>query len=404
MTRIRGQDRGDSTAPFSLHLSRLLSDTWVWEIVSIVLSGIFLALIIIILKIHNGKEVPQLAYGITLNAIISTLATFSKSSLLVAVAAFISQLKWHWYRNSDGKRLFDMQLFDDASRGPLGAIQILARVSRWPFLSVGAVVFVLVAAFDPFIQQVIAYSTQTMASNSPSSQPSNTFRAENFIARHKANDPTVDVDDLLQLVAASLWDFQSNQAGVPDVHCPTVLGKRYGSWAFDATGFRYRDGKLHNATDGLPFTESLNPSWSHIGGQNGQYFNLANTTSHYDFNSPYSIKYEDLYPLYSLDGLLNGEIPVTDSFKHVKGNSYINSTALQFKEEYFHLRSFQRSSGMMFKGAEHLNLRQIMKRGGLTKALPQVASGINKYIREKGGTAVPGQSYTLVVLVNVRWG
>ncbi|KAJ3560024.1 hypothetical protein NPX13_g9455 [Xylaria arbuscula] len=577
--------RSGSAAPSSSRLSRLLSDTWLWEIVSVILSGLFFALIIIILGIYNGKEVPQFTYGITLNAIISTLATFSKSCLLVAVAGSISQLKWHWYRGSEGKRLFDMQLFDDASRGPLGAIRILARVSRWPFVSVGAVVFVLVPAFDPFVQQVITYSTQTVASNSPFSLPSNTFRAENFIAQHKANDPYTDVDDLQHLVVASLWDLSPNNAGLPDVHCPTgnctwpkfeslalcttceqrtqgfpesecplswdasevqdamtqgdtdflplkktctlelpedlfchaspkftinaelvrserddfrypnnvgypnhifgsriilpsgervpngtehpklffdsdispteswsllsfcdleiqrkstrgvaslsvkqatvcqlspctqtyslavtnstpnfsVLENRHGSWSFDATGLRYQDGKLYNTTDGLPYDQTLPPSWSHMVGTNGQYFNLANTTSYFNFNSPYSIKFEDLYPFYNLDNLLIGQIPVTDVFRNSKQNRYLNSSGLQFKEEYFTLQSFQ-SDLSLSNDAENLNLRQITKRGGLTQALPQIASRISNYIREKDGIGVPGQSFALIILVKVRWG
>jgi hypothetical protein len=64
---------------------------------------------------------------ISLNALISTLATISKASLMLAVAACISQLKWLYFESAP-HRIQDIQIFDNASRGPLGALNLLMRL------------------------------------------------------------------------------------------------------------------------------------------------------------------------------------------------------------------------------------------------------------------------------------
>jgi Protein of unknown function (DUF3176) len=43
----------------------------------------------------------------------------------MAVAAVIGQSKWLWFKAPH--RLVDLQSFEDASRGPLGALKFMAR-------------------------------------------------------------------------------------------------------------------------------------------------------------------------------------------------------------------------------------------------------------------------------------
>jgi hypothetical protein len=57
---------------------------------------------------------------------ISLLATVTKAAILSTVTAALSQFKWLWIRDGkSNKALQDLQLFDDASRGPLGALMML---------------------------------------------------------------------------------------------------------------------------------------------------------------------------------------------------------------------------------------------------------------------------------------
>ena len=59
------------------------------------------------------------------NAIVSALATASKTSLLCAVTGAIGQLKWCWFEQE--RKLYDLQALDEASRGPAGSLALLFR-------------------------------------------------------------------------------------------------------------------------------------------------------------------------------------------------------------------------------------------------------------------------------------
>jgi hypothetical protein len=73
------------------------------------------------LLFHYDKgDIPQFRSGLTLNAIIATLAVASKSALLFAVAEAMGQARWHWFHRRS-RRLQDLKNMDDAAQGTLGA-------------------------------------------------------------------------------------------------------------------------------------------------------------------------------------------------------------------------------------------------------------------------------------------
>lgn len=65
---------------------------------------------------------------ITPNAIISILATFTRASFLLTIGETIGQLKWLFFQ-ARPQRVSDLQIFDDASRGPLGSLRLLWRIN-----------------------------------------------------------------------------------------------------------------------------------------------------------------------------------------------------------------------------------------------------------------------------------
>lgn len=65
---------------------------------------------------------------ITPNTIVSIIATLTKASLLLPVAEVVVQLKWLYFQARD-QRVADLQVFDDASRGPLGSLRLLWRIN-----------------------------------------------------------------------------------------------------------------------------------------------------------------------------------------------------------------------------------------------------------------------------------
>ena len=130
---IISRNNRSSTSRAKLHnrlwarITNSYTDWWTGELLAILLSVIALCGIVVILRKHDGHTLPRLPYNVPLNFVVSTLATVSKSSLLLAVASAIGQFKWLWM-SSKQRRLQDLQVFDEASRGPLGASKLL--VSR----------------------------------------------------------------------------------------------------------------------------------------------------------------------------------------------------------------------------------------------------------------------------------
>lgn len=104
---------------------------WWKELLSIAFSLLCLAANVAVLASLDQK--PYSSWRIarvdaTPNTIISILATFTKASLLLPVAEIVVQLKWLYFQ-ARVQRVSDLQIFDDASRGPLGSIRLLWRVN-----------------------------------------------------------------------------------------------------------------------------------------------------------------------------------------------------------------------------------------------------------------------------------
>lgn len=183
-------------------------DDFLPEITAIVGSTVCLIAIVIVLRIYTNKLTPTLPYGITLNAIIATLATTSRSMLMFAVAATVSQLKWCWYQ--DKRRLQDLQIFDDASRGPWGAVVLLCSQPAISLASLGALITVLALAFDPFVQLILSYPSRAVVSETVF--PPSLSRATDFMI-----DPTSDAWN--NAVEAGIWGESEQFYQRPG--CPT---------------------------------------------------------------------------------------------------------------------------------------------------------------------------------------
>lgn len=106
-------------------ITNLFVDWWMEELLAISLSLVAFGVLVFILYQYDGQPLPTLPHNVSLSFVVSTLATISKSSLLLAVASAFGQFKWLWI-SSKQPRLQDLQIFDEASRGPLGAAKLLA--------------------------------------------------------------------------------------------------------------------------------------------------------------------------------------------------------------------------------------------------------------------------------------
>ena len=103
---------------------RMFTNWWLWEILAVLLSlGTFSALVIVLI-VYDRRAVSALPTRISLNAIVSVLGTISRTLLMFSVTATLCQFKWLLFSGRT-RRLKDLQLYDDASRGPLGSSVLL---------------------------------------------------------------------------------------------------------------------------------------------------------------------------------------------------------------------------------------------------------------------------------------
>lgn len=105
--------------------------SWRWELVALTTCVTSLLAIMITVSIRHGKPPPSFPLGNTLNAVVPIFSTITKTTMLYCAAKAISQSKWIWLRRK-ALRLSDIELYDQASRGPCGSLTILARV-HWTY-------------------------------------------------------------------------------------------------------------------------------------------------------------------------------------------------------------------------------------------------------------------------------
>ncbi len=107
---------------------RFATDWWTWELCAILTSLISLAAIILVLLLYKGRPLPDWPWSITINSLVSIFATIISRTMLMPVAAGIGQAKWHWFQRDHA--LSDIEIYDQASRGPWGALKMVWQI-RW---------------------------------------------------------------------------------------------------------------------------------------------------------------------------------------------------------------------------------------------------------------------------------
>jgi Protein of unknown function (DUF3176) len=152
------------TSRYQSFLRWFLLDSWMLEYLAMTVSISALLSIVITLVLYNGKPLNDWPYSIQFNTVLSVLATGMKGFLLVPVCSCLSQLKWLWYARQT-KSLHDFQTFDDASRGPWGALKLFFRLKSWHMASIGSIITLLSLASDAFVQQSVSYPTRFHSRN-----------------------------------------------------------------------------------------------------------------------------------------------------------------------------------------------------------------------------------------------
>lgn len=136
----------------------IVLNSWFYEAIAMCFSIACFVTIFCTLMIYNQSRTPEGFYGLTLNTMVSALATASKSSLLYVVGECICQLRWTAFRSSPrALSLSYVQIYDSASRGPWGSLIALLKDRGRSIVTLGSVVIILGLLFDPFVQQILTY-------------------------------------------------------------------------------------------------------------------------------------------------------------------------------------------------------------------------------------------------------
>ncbi|KAL4912286.1 hypothetical protein BDW62DRAFT_194993 [Aspergillus aurantiobrunneus] len=140
------------------------SDSWAWEIGSVTLAVVGLALLVAFLVTIDNTPYANWQYTASPNTVVSIIITITKAVGLVSVSSCLGQLKWNLFQNP--APLYYMEVLDQASRGPWGSLEILLRGlfgSNIESLTyIGAALTVLALAVDPFAQQILAFPSRTV--------------------------------------------------------------------------------------------------------------------------------------------------------------------------------------------------------------------------------------------------
>lgn len=129
MENLLRNDRTWSTTPPSAHRKPhiLHPSMWLWEIASLLLAVSILVTMIVILRVYNNKRSP-IFIGLTLNTIVAFASTLFRICLMVPVTVCVCQLGWS-RMGEKPRSLNDLGTIDGASRGPIGSLELLMRLS-----------------------------------------------------------------------------------------------------------------------------------------------------------------------------------------------------------------------------------------------------------------------------------
>ncbi|KAH9864234.1 hypothetical protein J1614_010168 [Plenodomus biglobosus] len=106
----------------------------------------------IILLYSQLKNEPVVKGG-TFLTWANILGKVSSAALIVPTSEALGQLKWNWFHSLQA--MWDFEIFDKASRGPLGALMLLYRTKGRSLAVLGALLILLLLAIDTFFQQVV---------------------------------------------------------------------------------------------------------------------------------------------------------------------------------------------------------------------------------------------------------
>lgn len=203
---------------------------WWSELSCTIISAASFVAMIVVLNAYADQPMSHWKFTISLNSVIAILAAVFKASLAVPLTEGLSHLKWVWYTTNKKRPLSDIEVFDNASRDPLGSLwlvftKLLAK--ERPLLAIlGASAVVVAIALDPFAQATVGhYSCDRMNANNGAYPVALVPRSNIYdpeIATIRSGDMVLDVDAQLAIYRGLLDPPSNSSLGMTgQVQCAT---------------------------------------------------------------------------------------------------------------------------------------------------------------------------------------
>ncbi|KAK1065774.1 hypothetical protein LTR74_007655 [Friedmanniomyces endolithicus] len=199
---------------------------WLYELLGALGSLACFAALVAVLRRSEGKEQSRWLYNkLTLNGLIALLSTFIRASMMFSVGACLSQMKWNHFssqssQGSSGRRLEDLNTFDEASRGPFGSLKLLFAWTRPHLGLIGALITIFTLAFDAFAQEVVILQFQNV-SGVNGTTVGQVARSETYDRWTKVTQETNWVTDLNTVAAEYNGIFNYQNITAPAAQCST---------------------------------------------------------------------------------------------------------------------------------------------------------------------------------------
>ncbi|KAI4741869.1 hypothetical protein E4T50_07679 [Aureobasidium sp. EXF-12298] len=154
----------DPEQPTSVQTWRQVLRDWWIELLCLLFATASLCLVTIGLGLLNNKPLASWHWSISLNAVVSALIVATKAALIYDTACCLGQLKWHHFQHSlRARSLYDLKMFDEASKGPLGAVILIFRLRRVSFVAwFGGAIVVAAVFMEVFGQQVLGFVNKSV--------------------------------------------------------------------------------------------------------------------------------------------------------------------------------------------------------------------------------------------------
>ncbi|KAI0593783.1 hypothetical protein F4775DRAFT_576504 [Biscogniauxia sp. FL1348] len=251
---------------------------WLWEAGAVCVSIFCTVAIVAILSTTSGKALSDWHFPIAPNSLVSVFSTLAKSALMVSVASCLGQLKWIYFSRSSHE-LYDFEVFEEASRGPWGALTFVWFIKFRARLALfGSIITLVALAFEPFTQQILEFPSRIVAHPDQASFGiANAYDSGVELAKTKT---VFDLPIDAQIQGAIMSGLYNVDAPVK-VACPT------GNCAWPPFTTMALSSSCHNATLGTSTNCTLNGASMHCTYITPGGYNLSASASFGNMGSTY---------------------------------------------------------------------------------------------------------------------